>query len=133
MTEKTDVKGMMIALLRKNFETDSITQAHEDIIIYNMAAAFKAGTEFRAKTAIEKVCELTRQNQALSQKLERYEKALEFYADKTNWLYDSAPMHENVYVPAHLGDREERDLGQGDEYKYYTGGKIAREALKAGG
>ncbi len=51
----TDVKGMMIALLRKNFETDSITQDYEDIIIYNMVAAFKSGTEFRAQAAIEKV------------------------------------------------------------------------------
>lgn len=76
MNEKTDLKGMMLGLLRKIFETDSLTKGEEDRIVYCMAAAFKAGTEFRAKTAIEKVSELTRQNKILREALTASKAAL---------------------------------------------------------
>ncbi len=67
--------------------------------------------------------------QALSHKLERYEKALEFYADTNNWIKEFVDNQDFDFYSA----MPDSDLETVTDNRSKYAGKTAREALKAGG
>jgi len=130
----TDVKGMMIHLLRKNFETDSLTQHTENLIVDHMVLAFKECQQSANAKIAELEAKLEESQAALIRQIkirdeqleqaEQAEKVIEFYASPENWLNGEDEMREDRIIRSDLADYPHitRDVRN-------TGGKLARAYL----